>query len=116
MGNRDFAQQLRDLVGKLREANLVKLNPIRITKLRKQFDRLLEDFAADAHLLPETEVRLRNVKNSAAFHQLCWGTCRMLKDPDAYRRDAEKVGILVAGLIEHLEQADCPHMCRLHEG
>ena len=113
MEDREFARHLRELVGRLREANLDELDPIRITKLRKQFDRLLEDFASDAHLLPETEARLRNVKNAACFHQLSWGTCRMLKDPAAYRRDAKKVGVAVAGLIEHLEQADSPQIARL---
>lgn len=112
MEDREFARHLRELVGRLREANLDELDPIRITKLRKQFDRLLEDFASGAHRSTETRARLRNVKNAACFHQLSWGTCRMLKDPDAYRRDAKKVGVVVAGLIEHLEQADSPQIAR----
>lgn len=45
------------------------------------------------------------VKKATSFHQLLWGTCRMLKDPPAYRRDAKKVGKLVENLIEALEVA-----------
>lgn len=106
MGNEEFALRLTQMVGALREANLEAIDPIKVSRLRKSFDRLIDEIAATPDLDDDLRAQLAKVKRAAAFHQLLWGTCRMLKQPEAYRKDAKAVGMHVTALIERLEA--CP--------
>lgn len=105
MGHKEFARRLAMSVAELREANLGEIDPIRVSRLRKQFDGLVHEIALALDLPDDLRQKVEAVKRAASFHQLLWGTCRMLKDPSAYRRDAKKVGRLVEDLIEALEMS-----------
>lgn len=106
MGNQEFALRLTQVVGALRKANLEAIDPIKVSRLRKGFDRLIDEIAASPDLADDLRAQVEKVKRAAAFHQLLWGTCRMLKRPEAYRKDAKAVGKQVMALIEQLEA--CP--------
>lgn len=114
MGNKEFALRLTQVVGALREANLETIDPIKVSRLRKSFDRLIDEIAASPDLAEDLHAQVEKVKRAAAFHQLLWGTCRMLNQPDAYRRDAKAVGKQVMALIERLEACPLSDHC-LHQ-
>lgn len=102
MGSKDFAKRLKRCIAELRKANLSEIDPIEVSRLRKQFDKLIDALADKPNLSEDLRNQIKNVKKAASFHQLLWGTGRMLKEPSAYRRHAKGVGALVEELIRSL--------------
>ncbi len=104
MSKESIALELRCLVDEMRLANKAEIEPIRISKLRRKFELVLDRIDKDTGTSAEVRRALAEVVHVTSFHRLRWGTCRMLSDPDGYRADARKVGAKVRLFIEQVEE------------
>ncbi|MCP5397437.1 MAG: hypothetical protein H6918_12045 [Sphingomonadaceae bacterium] len=96
-------QDLKELLDELRAANARELDPITISRLRTQFNELMERLADEGATMPGFEDRFGEIKSLTGYHQLKWGTGRFLGDPEAYRDDSRKVGLEVREFIAWVE-------------
>lgn len=101
-----YAQRIVASVADLKKANLATLQPIKISLLRRKFDSLLDEMESETILDQHQREALAKARGAVAFHQLQWGTCRMLKSPDEYRRAAAKLEPVIADLVEALRVSD----------
>jgi len=96
-------QDLKELLEELRAANARELDPIKISRLRTQFNELMDRLVNEGATMPGFENRFGHIKSLTGYHQLKWGTGRFLTDPETYRDDSRKVGLEVRDFIAWAE-------------
>ncbi len=67
MGNQEFALRLTQAVVALREANLDPIDPIKVSRLRKSFDRLVDEIAARPRLAENLRRQVATVKRASSL-------------------------------------------------
>ncbi len=95
---------LRSLLDEIRAENARQLDPITITRLRTRFDQLMAELAKAVEPTREIEDRFAKIKGITSLHQMKWGTCRLLDDPDRYREDSQVIGLLMREFLDWIEQ------------
>lgn len=101
-------KELRHLLNEIRAENARELDPIAIARLRIRFNKFMAELANAAADSAQFEDRFAKIRGLINLHQLTWGTCRMLDDPDRYRKDSQTIGRNVREFLDWVEQNMMP--------